>query len=148
MAHDFRQKPELQGEALDLYYWQSPHKQIFENFTAKVVKVIDGDTVTLRWPERDFDFQLRFNNNAAPELSEKGGRESQKWLENQILNEEVDIIIDPNNRVEKWGRLLGQIISKGFDIGEMSVVAGQSLPWSERKDGQIEFKIIGIKEWP
>jgi endonuclease YncB( thermonuclease family) len=133
MAHDFKRFPELSGEDLDLYYWASPFKQIFENFIAKVVRVKDGDTINVLWKERDFDFPVRFNNIAAPEKSEQGGEASRAWLERQVLNEEVEIIVDPNNRVGKWGRLLGQVISKGFDIGEMSILAGHSLAWSERK---------------
>lgn len=144
MVHDFKRFPELQGEDLDLYYWQSPHKQIFENFTAQVVKVHDGDTITLKWSEREFEFPIRFNNTAAPELNEEGGKESQRWLESQLLNEEVEIIIDPDNRVEKWGRLLGQVIHQGFDIGELSIFAGQSVTWAERKDGLIDFRVGDI----
>jgi endonuclease YncB( thermonuclease family) len=136
--HDFKRFPELAGEDLDLYYWDSPHRQIFENFHAKVVDVHDGDTIKVLWSERDFAFPIRFNNTAAPELNEKGGIESRNWLRNQLLGKEVEVIIDLNNRVEKWGRLLGQINVGGFDIGEISALEGHSVPWAQRKDGVIE----------
>lgn len=137
MAHDFKRFPELVGEDLDLYYFDSPHKQIFEGFEAKVVKVHDGDTVTLRWSERDFDFPLRMINIAAPELNEKGGKASQSYLETLLLGKMVDIGIDRDNRVEKWGRLLGSISIGGVDAGESSMLQGHSKSWEDRSDGII-----------
>lgn len=137
MAHDFERFPELTNTQMQLYYFDSPHKQIFEDFNCKVVKVHDGDTVTVRWPERNFDFQVRFSNIAAPELNEEGGRQAQSWLENKILNQEITVMVNHKNRVEKWGRLLGRVISKGIDVGEEQVALGLSTTWQGRKQGQI-----------
>jgi len=137
MVHDFDKFPELTNGQMDFYYFESPHKQIFEDFKATCVKVHDGDTITLRWAERDFDFPLRLINIAAPELKEENGEESQRWLEDIVLGKEVDIIINPTNRVEKWGRLLGYVNIGGMDIGEQSIIMGLSKPWANRHDGQI-----------
>jgi endonuclease YncB( thermonuclease family) len=137
MPHDFNQFPELTTSQLDLYYFQSPHRQILEDFSAEVVKVHDGDTVTLRWNERDFDFPLRFINIAAPELSEVGGNESRDWLENMVLGTMVDIKMTRRNRVDKWGRLLGNLVHHGRDMGEESMLMGHSTSWSNRADGLI-----------
>jgi len=142
MTLDFVKKPELVGEDLDLYFWQSPHFQIFEDVHGTVVRVHDGDTLTIRIPERDFDFPIRFNNSAAPELSERGGHESRDWLKGVIEGRAIDVIIDPDNRVEKWGRLLGEIRSKGIDMGLISHTRGQSVPWIQRKDMVFpDFKV-------
>jgi endonuclease YncB( thermonuclease family) len=135
--HDFKAFPELAGKDLDLYYFDSPHKQIFTNFHAKVVKVHDGDTISLQWSERDFVFPVRFINIAAPELGQAGGRESQSWLESELLGQEVEILINPNNRVEKWGRLLGNVLHRGQDMGDLSMMMGKSTSWAERNDGVI-----------
>ena len=129
MAHDFKLFPELTNRQMALYYFDSPHKQITENFEAKVVKVTDGDTIRVEWNERDFSFPIRFANIAAPELNEEGGKESQNWLERQIMGEEVMIIVNRQNRVEKWGRLLGEIIHGGININEASKVNGHALPF-------------------
>jgi endonuclease YncB( thermonuclease family) len=137
MAHDFTKFPELTNAQFDMLYFSSPHKQITEDFRAKVERVIDGDTVELNWHERDFLFPIRIINIAAPELKEDGGEESKKYLETHLLGHEADIIINPDNRVDKWGRLLGYVISAGLDIGEMSIVAGHSIPWGEKDDGVI-----------
>ena len=136
--HDFKTFPELTDSQMDFYYFNSPHKQIFENFRARVTKVHDGDTITLNWPERDFEFPIRFSNIAAPELKDNGGEDSQIWLENKLLNQEVDIIIDKKNRVEKWGRLLGRVEFMGIDIGEESIFNNKSVAWANRNDGKIK----------
>jgi len=137
MAHDFKAFPELTNGQMAIYYFMSPHKQIFSDFTATCVKVHDGDTITLRWTQRDFDFPVRFSNIAAPELKDAGGKESKEWLESKVLNREVDIIINPSARVEKWGRLLGNIVLGGMDLGEESIIAGKSVAWKNRNDGVI-----------
>ena len=140
MAHDFKKFPELTNSQMSLYYFDSPHKQIVEDFRGKVVKVTDGDTVRIKTSFRDFDFPIRFAGIAAPELNE-GGKESRNWLESMIGNKEVDVIINPNNRVGKWGRIIGTIIHGGFNINEESIRQGQAVPFGQRKEGSIpDFK--------
>lgn len=139
--HDFKRFPELTNRQMDIYYLASPHKQITENFRAKVVKVIDGDTIKVNWSERDFDFPIRFLGTNAPEMSE-GGEESRNWLEAQLLNEEVDIAIDSNQRVGKWGRLLGVIYHRGMNINEDSIRTGHATSFDDRLEGTIpNFKL-------
>ena len=132
MAHDFENYPELTNNQMQYYYFNSPHKQIGEDFSATVVKVHDGDTVTLSWVERDFDFPLRFENIAAPELDESGGKDSQQWMENRILGKEVDIKINKKNRVGKFGRILGKVFQGGVDVGLESVFQGHSLRYGDK----------------
>ena len=134
MAHDFKKFPELTNSQIGLYYFDSPHKQIAEDFWAKVVRVKDGDTIQVKADFRDFDFPIRFSNILAAELNEKGGIESQKWLSSQILGKEVEIIINPKNRVGKWGRLLGRVRYLGFDIGELSIQNNKSINLDEEQD--------------
>ncbi len=127
MAHDFKRFPELTNRQMNLYYFESPHKQITQDFVAKVVKVTDGDTIRVKWEDRDFDFPIRFIDIAAPELDEIGGAKSQSWLESEILGEEVTVVMDRKNRVEKWGRLLGRILFRGIDINQASMNGGFSI---------------------
>ena len=135
--HDFDKFPELTNSQFDLYFHLSPFRQITEDFGAKVVKVTDGDTVRVKWYGRDFDFPVRMINIAAPEKKETGGAESQSWLESEILGKEVYIQINPFNRVERWGRLLGYVNHRGMDMGELSIMKGHSVPWSQRNEGKI-----------
>jgi endonuclease YncB( thermonuclease family) len=137
MVHDFKKFPELTNSQMELYYFQSPHKQIVEDFRADVVKVTDGDTITVRTTFRDFDFPVRFLNNNAPELNENGGKESKSWLEGLILGKEVDILIDPNQRVGKFGRILGTIMHRGIELNEQSIREGFATTFENRREGQL-----------
>jgi len=137
MAHDFKNFPELTNNQMQFYYFESPHKQLTEDFTAKVIKVTDGDTIRVTIEDRNFSFPVRFANIAAPELKEEGGKESQSWLEDQILGEEVDIKLT-KTRVEKWGRLLAEVFFLGMNLGQMSMDFGFSVPWESR--GGLEWR--------
>ena len=119
---------------MQFYYMESPHKQLLEDFTAKVVKVTDGDTIRVEIPERDFSFPVRMAKIAAPELDEVGGLASKNFLSEKILGEYVDIKLT-KSRVEKWGRLLASVIFMGIDLGGASMDAGYSVAWENRGRG-------------
>ena len=126
MPHDFKLFPELTNSQLQFYYFESPHRQITEDFWGEVVDVHDGDTIKVKWSERKKPIVVRLLGIAAAELDEVGGKESQSWLEEQILGEYLQIKIDPKLRVGKWGRILGTIISFGMNINQTSIENGYS----------------------
>jgi endonuclease YncB( thermonuclease family) len=113
--HDFIKYPELTNKQLEFLEFISPHPQITEDFDAVVVKVVDGDTVKLHTSFRDFDFSLRLLDIDTLELSE-GGQGAKEWLKNQVENQEVRIVLDLDNRVGKYGRLLGKVVHNGLDL--------------------------------
>ncbi len=132
LKHDFKRFPELSNAQMQVFYFDSPHRQVIEPITARVVKVTDGDTIRVEWSERDFDFPIRMADIAAPELDEHGGLGSQSWLEKRILGEEVTII-PTKARVEKWGRLLANVLFLGMDMSAQSIDAGQATKWEGRE---------------
>jgi endonuclease YncB( thermonuclease family) len=142
MAHDFKKFPELTNNQMQFYYFESPHRQITEDFRAKVVKVHDGDTIRVEWPERDFIFTVRLADIAAPELREEGGREGRDWLAERILNEEIDITIDPKNRIDKWGRILGTVFHKGINMNDELVSAEIAVPFGGSIDEIPSFEAL------
>lgn len=148
LEHDFVNFPELTNAQLATELWNSPHKQITEDFFAEVVKVHDGDTITLRWFERDFDFPLRFLGIDTKELNEDG-ESAREWLKNQIEGEEVYIKIDRDNRVGKYGRILGRVIHRGLDMNEALQHQGFARPYDQRNDGKLPNmeKELDIKQW-
>ena len=132
MAWDFKTRPELPNSQMDVYYFTSPHKQITEDFRANVVRVIDGDTIRLKVDFRDFDFPLRMLDINAKELSE-GGQEAKDFLKGEIEGETVDILINKSNRVGKFGRLLGKVMSRGLDMGEALMTKGLATKFGVRE---------------
>ncbi|KKL07085.1 hypothetical protein LCGC14_2589560 [marine sediment metagenome] len=133
MAHDFKKFPELTNSQMQLYYWDSPHKQIQESFMARVQQVTDGDTIRVKWSERDFDFPVRMLNIDAPETNTPNARKSLNWLADEILGEYVEVVIDMKQRVGKWGRLLGEIVHLGRNINQMSLELGYSVPFGSEE---------------
>ena len=136
MEHDFDKFPELTNQQINDIGFTSPHPQITEDFRAVVTKVHDGDTITLECDFRDFAFPLRFLDIDAQELSE-GGAEVRDWLKEQILGEEVEIKINKNNRVGKYGRLLGYVIHKGLNLNEMMLASGMVQKFGKKGEGEI-----------
>ena len=146
--HDYDKFPELTNAQLEEMRFTSPHKQITEDFTAVVIRVQDGDTITLRVDFRDFDFPLRFLGIDAPELNE-GGEVAKEWLTDRLLDETVDIKIDRSNRVGKYGRLLGRVVHQGSDVGEEQLRLGQVKKIGFAKEGEVPdlLKFFSIKTW-
>lgn len=146
--HDYKNFPELSNKQIQEFGFTSPHKQIIQDFNAKVFKVHDGDTITLRAGFRDFDFPLRFLGIDAPEMN-AGGEVARDWLRNRILNKIVKIKIDRNNRVDKYGRLLGSVIADGMDVGEEELRQGLVIPFERRDEGKLPelHKIFRLEQW-
>ena len=133
MAWDFNKRPELWNSVMDFYYWDSPHKQITADFRGKVVNVHDGDTISVETAFRDFNTKVRMIGIDSLELN-AGGHKAKNWLESQILNQQVDILVDPQERVGKWGRILGQVIFQGMNMNEMAIINGMAVPFDQRDE--------------
>jgi len=145
--HDFVRFPELTNKQLQEHI-QSPHPQITADIMVEVVKVIDGDTIRVKWKRREFDFPVRFLGINAPEMSE-GGQESQRYLKGVIEGEIVILKIDKNQRVGKYGRLLARVMSRGLDMGEMMIRLGLATNFESRNQGKIPNinKEIMLSKW-
>ncbi len=146
--HDFKKFPELRNAQIEEFGFSSPHPQITEDFRASVVRVHDGDTVTLRTTFRDFDFPLRLLDIDAKELNE-GGERARDWMRSRVLDKEVDIKINRKNRVDKYGRLLGKIFHGGMDVGEEELRLALATPFNRRMESQLPDinKEFNIKKW-
>lgn len=136
--HDFRAYPELTNTEIAEFGITSPHEQIESDFRAVVIRVHDGDTITLRTDFRDFDFPLRFAAIDAPELNTgMPGEEARDFLKGMVEGEEVEIKIDRENRVDKYGRLLGDVMIGGQSIGEILMQFGYAKPFENRREDEI-----------
>ena len=146
--HNYTAYPELTNAEINDFGFSSPHKQITEDFRATVIKVHDGDTITLRTSFRNFDFPLRFLDIDSKELNE-GGEEAREWLKNKIEGQSVSILINSENRVGKYGRLLGKVLFNGLDMGETEIHLGLALPFGNKAEGELETseKIFSLKQW-
>ena len=146
--HDYKTFPELTNSQIQEFGFSSPHMQITEDFVAIVVKVHDGDTITLQTDFRDFKFPLRLAMIDAPEMN-AGGQEAKDWLSGQILNQEIQVKISRDNRVGKYGRLLGRVFFAGLDLGEAMMRMGMVVAFGQKNQGLPEplDKIFSLQQW-
>lgn len=97
-----------------------------ETFSAKVIAVMDGDTVLIlragHKPEK-----VRMLNIDAPEKSQPYGRQSQQALATMVLKRQAEVQITAH---DQYGRLLGQISVDGRNINEEQVKQGMAWEYS------------------
>ena len=134
--HDYKNFPELTNRQIEEFGFSSLHKQITEDFDATVVKVHDGDTITVSSLFRSFVFPIRFLGIDAPEMN-AGGEKARDWLRERILNKDVKVLIDRNKRVGKFGRLLGRIFHNGLDVGDEMLRNGLVTTFENRREDVI-----------
>lgn len=88
--------------------------------TAKVVRIIDGDTF-----ETDSGDKVRLIGINAPEISDIFGPEAKQYLTDLIFNKVVDLQPDDMNKDrDRYHRLLRYVILDGVDINEKLVSEG------------------------
>ena len=140
--HDYNAFPELSNSQLEVLQFSSPHKQITSDFSGTVVKVHDGDTVTLQTAFRDFDFPLRLANIDAPEMN-NGGDVARDWLKAKIENKDVQVLINFDNRVGKYGRLIGDILINGMSVGTEMQYLGLVSEFGKK----LESMVPNVHQW-
>jgi len=147
--HDFKKNPELTNSQLAEFGFSSPHAQITEDFEAVVDEVIDGDTVMVSCSFRDFSFPIRFRDVDAPEMSE-GGEVAKSWLECRMpASSRVRVLIDRDNRVGKYGRLLGAVLVNGMVVADEMLYLGLVRPFGKKKEGEVPAlsSLFSMRQW-
>jgi endonuclease YncB( thermonuclease family) len=106
--------------------------------SGKVVKVYDGDTITIasKLPYLDspiYRFSVRINGIDCPEIKTKCKDEKEiailakKFLENKILNKIVNL---GNIQKEKYGRLLADVFLDGEKISDLLLSSKLAIVYS------------------
>ena len=146
--HDFKALPELTNAQMSEFYWDSPHKQILTDFKATVSEVHDGDTITVATEFRDFGTKIRFARIDTKELNE-GGSNAGDYTRDRLLGKSIDVLIDKDNRVGKYGRLIGEIIVGGINLNDELVRIGLAKPFSQRGEGKLPNteKEFNLRQW-
>ncbi|WP_034964907.1 thermonuclease family protein [Campylobacter showae] len=93
---------------------------------AKVVKISDGDTITILQDKQQI--KVRLFGIDAPELKQPYGKKSKQFLANLIAGEVVEV--DENGK-DRYKRTIGTIYLNGADINAQMVENGYA--WAYRK---------------
>jgi endonuclease YncB( thermonuclease family) len=86
---------------------------------AKIVKVYDGDTLTIVFKYKDefIKYRCRLTHINAPELKEIGGKESKDYLSSLVLDKILKVKF---HSFDKYGRILIQVfLETGENVGEL-----------------------------
>lgn len=86
----------------------------------RVVRVSDGDTVTLRDAQQQLH-TVRLAGIDAPEKSQPFGEAAQQHLARSVLNQAVSVAYDKR---DKYGRIVGKITVQGVDANLAQLQAG------------------------
>jgi len=96
-----------------------------EEFDAKVIAVMDGDTVLVLRDGKKI--KVRLVNIDAPEAAQEFGRESRDALAGMVLKKQVQI----NSRaIDSYGRMIAEISVDGQSVNEAQVRNGMAWEYS------------------
>lgn len=100
---------------------------------ARVTRVVDGDTVWLRTPERA-RIKARLHGIDAPESCQVGGQQASDWLRQRIDQRVVSVTWKGR---DSYGRALVRLALDGRDLGADMVAQGWawSYGWREQRSG-------------
>jgi len=96
-----------------------------EEFDAKVIAVMDGDTVIVL--HKGKKIKIRLANIDAPESAQEFGKESRQALVDRVLKKQVHI----NSRAfDNYGRMVAEISVDGHSVNEAQVKNGMAWEYS------------------
>lgn len=96
-----------------------------EEFDAKVIAVMDGDTVMVLRDGKKV--KIRLSNIDAPESDQEFGKESRDSLVNMVMKKQVHV---NSQAVDSYGRLIAEISIDGKSVNETQVKKGLAWEYS------------------
>ena len=98
-----------------------------ETLTGRIVRVADGDTVTVL-DATNTQYRIRLEGIDAPESRQAFGTQSKKSLSDMIFGKDVTVVYQ---KIDQYGRLVGKILLDGKDINLEQVKAGMAWHYKE-----------------
>lgn len=98
-------------------------------FQARVIEVVDGDTVHLQSPSGLGDIKARLLGIDAPEICQEGGGAAKDALTRRIQG--LMVMVE-SNRQDDYGRALARIYLNGEDVGGWMVKQGMAWSYGAR----------------
>ena len=113
-------------------------------FSAKVIRVVDGDSVNiLRLPERE-ELKLRLYGIDAPEWKQAYGKESKDAL-NELLGTNREIFVKVLDK-DRYGRLICKLHLNSEDISVNEWMVSKGNAWHYEKYAPDDIKLQSAEE--
>lgn len=126
------------GSFVATIYGKQQQKKYTHNLEATVLRVLDGDTVEVRFnnpPQGIKNIErIRLSEIDAPESNQNWGSESTQALHSQINNQKVAIAFDTK---DDYGRIIGTIFKDNININYWMVKEGQAWQYKRFSDSKI-----------
>ncbi|HEY0348553.1 MAG TPA: thermonuclease family protein [Pyrinomonadaceae bacterium] len=106
---------------------QAPAPVGNQTITGRIVRIADGDTVTVL-DATNTQHRIRLQGIDAPESHQAFGTQSKKSLSDMIFDKDVTVIYD---KTDQYGRLVGKILLNGKDVNLEQVKAGMAWHYKE-----------------
>ncbi len=100
-----------------------------EEFTARIIVVIDGDTVVIR--RAGGLLKIRLAEIDAPEKGQPFGEESKQSLSEMVLRKQVTVV---SRAVDKYGRMVANLSLNGLDVNTEQVRRGMAWEYHSGKE--------------
>src|SRR5438128_5764023 len=98
-----------------------------ETMTGRVVRIADGDTVTIL-DAANTQHRIRLEGIDAPESHQAFGTQSKKNLSEMVFGKDVTVVYQ---KTDQYGRLVGKIVLDGKDVNLEQVKAGMAWHYKE-----------------
>ncbi len=113
-------------------------KSTLYQYSLKNISVVDGDTIKA---DLDLGFgvilagkKIRLEHINCPEKDTEAGVTAKQFTWNWITGKKTDIVISvKNHREDKYGRILGSVISDGQSLAEQLKLAGHGVDYEGGK---------------
>jgi endonuclease YncB( thermonuclease family) len=103
-----------------------------EVVSGKVVRVADGDTITVLDSQTQ-QHKIRLAGIDAPERRQAFGQRSREFLASLVASQDVEV---ETVKTDKYGRSVGKVLLKGRDINLAVVSAGLAWHYKEYEGEQ------------
>ncbi len=125
MARSYGYSEEMMMRFLMLLLVCAINAAYAEEFSAKVIAVLDGDTVlVLRGAQQ---IKVRLANIDAPEKAQEYGMASKQSLAEMVLRKQVQV---SSQAMDEYGRMVAQIQAGGLKVNEEQVRRGMAWEYS------------------
>ena len=99
--------------------------------TGEVIKVYDGDTITIWANDRGVKEKIRLANIDAPERKQFFGMESTAYLKGLLLGNEITLHFEKRDR---YGRIIGKVELFGMNVNQHMVIEGMAWVYTKYND--------------
>ena len=96
-----------------------------EEFTAKVIEVLDGDTILVKGPSGLL--KIRLAEIDAPEKAQTFGETSKQSLSGMVLGKQVKVV---SQALDQYGRRVGHLSLDGLDVNAEQIRRGMAWEYS------------------